>query len=61
MPDLNDHQCPDCEGTGNSVPHCKTCEDRRWVYDEEDGGTMCCPDCGGDACETCGGTGERVE
>lgn len=27
---------------------CPTCDGNGWVYDEEDGGTMTCPDCGGD-------------
>jgi len=25
--------------------YCDMCQGNGWVYDDEDGGTMCCPEC----------------
>jgi hypothetical protein len=58
-PQPDDWKCEACNGTRMAVPDCETCEGNGWVYDEEDGGTMCCPDCGGDECDVCHGTGEK--
>lgn len=58
-PKPEDWICTACDGSGMAVPDCETCDGRGWVDDEEDGGTMMCPDCDGDKCDTCGGSGER--
>lgn len=52
--------CTECQGTGVAVPDCETCDGNGWVDDEEDGGTMTCPDCLGDRCEACNGSGEAA-
>lgn len=54
-----DLDCPACNGTGMAVPDCESCNGNGWVDDEEDGGTMTCPECNGDKCDTCDGTGEK--
>ena len=54
-----DWRCPDCDGTGAIDPHCEACEGNGWVEDTEDGGTMDCPECFGEKCPTCKGSGER--
>lgn len=56
-----DWKCTECGGTGMAVPDCETCAGNGWVDDPDDGGTMTCPDCLGDKCEACGGSGERAE
>ena len=39
---------------GYMEPECNTCGiNRGWVNDEEDGGTMSCPECDGDSGLTC--------
>lgn len=53
-----DLKCEVCNGTRMAVPDCEKCEGNGWVYDPT-GGTMCCPECGGDECEACDGTGEK--
>lgn len=53
-----DIACKECGGTGMLIPDCEECEGNGWVPDESDGGTMCCPACGGDECEHCEGSGE---
>lgn len=50
--------CKACDGTGQAVPDCETCDGQGWVEDDEDGGTMTCPDCGDDKCDHCHGSGE---
>lgn len=52
-------KCEACDGTGMAVPDCETCGGYGWVDDERDGGTMSCPDCGGDKCDACSGSGEK--
>lgn len=52
-----DWRCPDCQGTGKFF-ECEACHGNGWVEDPSDGGTMTCPECLDDPCETCGGTGE---
>lgn len=50
-------ECPHCSGKKMELPDCEECEGRGWVEDEELGGTMSCPECGGETCSTCGGEG----
>lgn len=45
--------CEACDGTGYAHDECPTCERNGWV-DDPKGGTMTCPDCGGDAAAYCG-------
>ncbi len=52
-----DDECPDCEGTGMLDHTCETCAGVGWV-DDPKGGTMSCPECGGDDCPSCSGTGQ---
>ena len=49
--------CPECEHTEAEGCYCEHCDDRvlcsvcggaGWVDDPSDGGTMTCPDCGGE-------------
>lgn len=54
-----DWKCEACDGTGMLVPDCETCSGAGWVDDEEDGGTMTCPECDGDKCDVCHGSGEK--
>lgn len=61
MAEPEDFSCPDCDGTGMAVPDCEVCEAKGWVPDPKDGGTKCCPECDGDVCATCLGTGEQDE
>lgn len=54
-------ECPHCEGSGYEYDECETCGRNGWVEDEENGGTMTCPDCEGESstqCEECEGDGE---
>jgi DnaJ-class molecular chaperone len=55
----DDWKCEACDGTGMAVPDCEECSGNGWVDDEEDGGTMTCPSCNGNKCDTCGGSGEK--
>lgn len=59
VPKIEDWKCEVCDGTGQAVPDCETCSGNGWVDDPEDGGTMTCPDCLDDKCESCGGSKER--
>lgn len=54
-----DYDCPDCAGTGKEMPDCSECHGGGWIDDPEDGGTMTCPECGDQKCETCNGSGEK--
>lgn len=58
-PQNEDWKCVACDGTGMAVPDCEACEGTGWVDDEKDGGTMTCPECNGDKCDQCGGSGEK--
>lgn len=49
--------CPDCKGTGQFDPECEKCEGYGWVDDPSDGGTMTCPECDDQKCDTCKGDG----
>jgi DnaJ-class molecular chaperone len=51
--------CTACEGTGQAVPDCEACDGHGWVDDEDEGGTMTCPECLDDKCESCKGSGEK--
>lgn len=53
-------ECRECDGTGQAVHDCEACQGNGWVEDEEDGGTMTCPECFDDKCDRCNGTGERT-
>jgi DnaJ-class molecular chaperone len=59
MSNPNDWECPDCKGTGAVDPECEACGGDGWVEDEEDGGTMTCPECLGEKCPACNGSGEK--
>lgn len=50
--------CPECNGTGQLIPDCESCDGNGWVDDPSDGGTMTCPECGDEKCERCGGEKE---
>lgn len=54
-----DWKCTECDGTGMAVPDCEECNGNGSVDDPSDGGTMMCPECDGDKCEACHGSGER--
>ena len=54
----NDYTCKHCNGTGMEDPECEMCEGKGWIEDEENGGTMTCPECDGEECSECDGTGE---
>lgn len=56
--DPEELDCPLCHGSGLVMWDCETCEGNGWVEDSEDGGTMMCPDCDGEKCEFCMGSGE---
>lgn len=58
-PNPEDYECIACHGKGMAVPDCEACSGDGWVIDEEDGGTMTCPECDREKCEVCGGSGER--
>jgi hypothetical protein len=60
-PEDEDWTCTECDGTGMLMPNCPKCAGDGWVDDPSDGGTMVCPECGGDKCETCDGTGEKPD
>lgn len=54
--------CKECRGVGKKA-ECELCEGNGWVDDPEDGGTMVCPDCDGEAginCQECEGSGEEI-
>lgn len=51
--------CSECDGTGQMVPDCEVCDGNGWVYDEEEGGTMTCPECDDEKCDVCRGSGEK--
>lgn len=48
-------ECPNCSGTGEASV-CDGCNGYGWVEDP-DGGTMTCPECGGERCSFCDGEG----
>lgn len=45
--------CSECNGEGYEHQECETCGRDGWVEDPDDGGTMSCPECGGDSAEPC--------
>jgi|AntDeeMetagen681_2_1112603.scaffolds.fasta_scaffold08533_4 DnaJ-class molecular chaperone len=56
--------CAVCDGTGYLSDECGTCGRAGWIEDDQDGGTMTCPDCDGDAdqtCDECEGTGQELD
>lgn len=57
---MEDVKCKMCDGTGMADPDCPECEGCGWVEDPENGGTMSCPECGGDECAYCDGTGRSA-
>lgn len=59
MSEEEEWRCAECDGTGKALPDCETCGGDGWIEDEEDGGTMTCPDCQDEACDICRGTGEK--
>lgn len=50
-------ECQHCKGTCVEFPECETCGGNGWVDDPDDGGTISCPECGGEKCSTCEGSG----
>ncbi len=55
--------CKRCDGTGRTHDPCDTCDSNGWIDDLEDGGTMDCPDCGGESamvCPECEGDGVEL-
>lgn len=50
---LPDFDCEHCEDTRLAHRDCETCEGGGWVDDEEDGGTMTCPECNAEPCPHC--------
>ncbi len=58
---VEDWNCPACNGSGKADPNCAECEGRGWIDDPIVGGTMTCPVCDNEECETCKGSGERSE
>lgn len=57
----DDWMCKHCNGSGMEAFDCSECSGDGWVDDEEDGGTMTCPECDGEKCSVCGGSGEAPE
>jgi len=49
---MSENSCNACGGTGRLVD-CDACDNNGWVPDPDDGGTMTCPGCYGDAGESC--------
>lgn len=50
-------ECPHCQGKKMEFPDCASCEGAGWVEDEDDGGTMTCPECNSEPCSECDGEG----
>lgn len=49
------YYCEHCQDTQLEHPNCETCKGFGWIEDPSDGGTMSCPECDGEPCQTCGG------
>lgn len=60
MSSPDDFKCRACDGTGMDEPDCSLCTGKGWV-DDPRGGTMTCPNCDGDKCSRCNGSGEEPE
>ena len=51
--------CSSCNGSGRKE-ECENCDNKGWVKDPSDDGTMTCPFCDGESgeeCKKCEGTG----